>query len=416
MEAGSLAELPVPGLEGLGSRRIGHDVVHPCPDLLHLLEVGELHDAGQVPAGPRRLVAQPVDQPSEDVGPAVVDEVPLGEATGGQEREVLHSLPLPPWLEGRGPCRIGRPVPPDVDGRGRALEHEQRAGRGGDVRDDLHGGGAGADDADALVAQARQAAVRVTSRVGVVPATGVKGMTRERIDAWDAGELGSVEGAIAHDEESRRHPVAPIGVDGPAQSGVVPRNARHLRRQARALVQIELPGDAPAVFEDLGGAGVLLAGHVRGLLEQRKVDVGLDVTLRARVPVPVPGASEVATLLNDAKVVDARLRESCAGDESGETTADDGDPHIVGQGWAIDRLRVGVLQVGFERTRHLDVLIVAVPPDPLVAFEPVLLAQRVGVEFRRSRGRVSVSVSHGREPRRPAAHVHRSFLHLGEGA
>ena len=103
MEAGPLAELPVPGLEGVGGRRILDDVVHPGSDLLHLLEVGQLHDAGEVPAGPRRLVAHSVHQPGENVRPAVVDEIPLGEAAGGQQREVLHPFPLPSGLEGSGP-------------------------------------------------------------------------------------------------------------------------------------------------------------------------------------------------------------------------------------------------------------------------------------------------------------------------
>ena len=76
----------------------------------------------------------------------------------------------------------------------------------------------------------------------------------------------------------------------------------------RAFVQVEVPGDALAVLEDLRRAGVLLAGDVGGLLQEREVDVGLDVALCSRVPVPVPGAAEVAALLDDAKVVDARLR------------------------------------------------------------------------------------------------------------
>ena len=72
---------------------------------------------------------------------------------------------------------VRRSVRPHVNGGGRALEDEQLTGRGGNVRNDLDGGGAGADDADALVGQAVQPAVRVTSGVGVVPSAGVKGVT-----------------------------------------------------------------------------------------------------------------------------------------------------------------------------------------------------------------------------------------------
>ena len=52
VEAGPLAELPVPGLEGFGGRRILDDVVHPRPDLLHLLEVGQLHHGWPGPGRP----------------------------------------------------------------------------------------------------------------------------------------------------------------------------------------------------------------------------------------------------------------------------------------------------------------------------------------------------------------------------
>ena len=80
-----------------------------------------------------------------------------------------------PGFERRGPRRIRRPVGPHVDGRGRALEDEELHRRGGDVRNDLHGRGAGADDPDALVGQAVQAAVRVAAGVVVVPPAGVEG-------------------------------------------------------------------------------------------------------------------------------------------------------------------------------------------------------------------------------------------------
>ena len=202
---------------------------------------------------------------------------------------------------------VGR-LRPDVNGGGRALEDEQLARRGGHVRDDLHGGGAGADDADALVGQSVQSAVRVPTGVRVVPAAGVEGSARlKALDAGDARELGAVQGTVAHDEELRRHAVAPVGADGPAPAGLVPLDRGDLGGEAGALVQVEVPGDATAVLQDLRGPDVLLARDVGGLFEQREVDVGLDVALGARVPVPVPGAAEVAALLNDAKVVDARL-------------------------------------------------------------------------------------------------------------
>ena len=46
VEARALAELPVVGLECLGSRGVLHCGVHPSADLLHLLEVGHLGSVG----------------------------------------------------------------------------------------------------------------------------------------------------------------------------------------------------------------------------------------------------------------------------------------------------------------------------------------------------------------------------------
>ena len=60
------------------------------------------------------------------------------------------------------------------------------------------------------------------------------------------------------------------------------------------------------------------------------------VALRARVAVPVPGAAEVAALLDDADVVDAGFLQPGAGDEAGEAAADERDRHVVGLRLALD--------------------------------------------------------------------------------
>ena len=132
-----------------------------------------------------------------------------------------------------------------------------------------------------------------------------------------------------------------------------------------------------------GAAGVLLLRHVADLLEQRQVDVRLDVALRARVAVPVPRAAEVAALLDEPDVVDAGLLQAGAGEQAAEATADDDDVDLVGQRLALDRLDVRVVDVVGELARDLDVLLVAVGAQALVALGPVLLAQRVGIEGQR---------------------------------
>ena len=126
------------------------------------------------------------------------------------------------------------------------------------------------------------------------------------------------------------------------------------------------------VAEDLGGQRVLLGGHVAGLLEQRQVDHRRGVAHGAGVAVPVPGAADVAAALDDAHVVDAGLLEPGAGDEAGEAAADDRHRHLVVQRLPLDPLDVGVVEEVGEATGRLEVLVVAVLAQALVALGPVL--------------------------------------------
>jgi hypothetical protein len=75
---------------------------------------------------------------------------------------------------------------------------------------------------------------------------------------------------------------------------LVPTHLGDFRLEARPAVEIVLAADRAAVGEDLGRARVLLGRNVAELLEQRQVDVRLDVALRARIAIPVPRAAEVA--------------------------------------------------------------------------------------------------------------------------
>ena len=180
------------------------------------------------------------------------------------------------------------------------------------------------------------------------------------------------------------HRVAAVGVHDPAAGLVVPLEVGDLGLEARVAIEVERLADRTAVLEDLGRVRVLLLRDVAHLFEERKVDVGLDVTHRTRVPVPVPGAAEVAALLDDADVVDASLAQPSAGEQAAEPAADDDDFDLIGERLALDRSDVGILEVVGVVTRHLDVLIVAVRSDALVALQAVLRPQRVGVE--RARG------------------------------
>jgi hypothetical protein len=54
-----------------------------------------------------------------------------------------------------------------------------------------------------------------------------------------------------------------------------------------------LIADALRVLVNLGLEGVLELGHIAGVVQQRQVDVGLHIALRARIAVPVPGAADI---------------------------------------------------------------------------------------------------------------------------
>jgi len=161
--------------------------------------------------------------------------------------------------------------------------------------------------------------------------------------------------------------------------------------------------DRLAVAEDLRRLGVLLLRHVADLLEQRQVDVGLDVACRPRVPVPVPGAAEVAALLDDADVVDAGLAQAGPGEEAPEAAADDQHLDLVGERISFVRGDVGIVGVPLVLAGDLDVLLVAVGTETLVALLAVLLTQCVGVERRRAHATVVAVRTVWVRPRRPVA-------------
>ena len=383
MEAGPLAELAVVRLERLGGVRVVDDRLDPRADLLHLLEVGQLHRVHQALGRHVTLAAAESDQQlADDVGPAVVDEI-LGLGDARHEGvEVLHPALLPARLERRRPLRVGRPVGAHVDRRRRALEDVQLLGAGAEVRHALHRGGARADDADALVGEPVEAAVGVAAGVVVVPAARVERVALERLDAGDARQLRPVQRPVRHHDEPRAHRVAAVGRDDPATVGVVPAQLGDLGLEAGVAIEVEVLADRPAVGEDLRRLGVLLLRDVADLLEQRQVDVRLDVARRARVAVPVPRAAEVAALLDDADVVDAGLAQTRAGEQPAEPAADDQDLDLVVQRLAFERLDVRVVDVARELARDLDVLLVAVVAQALVALLAVLLAQGIGIERR----------------------------------
>ena len=257
-----------------------------------------------------------------------------------------------PGSSDRRPLRVGRAVVAHVDRRRRALEHVELLGGRAEVGHALHGGGAGADDADALAGEPVEAPVGVAAGVVVVPAAGVERVAlRTTRCPGMPGSFGRCSGPLAmHTKRARSS--SPRLVATIQRARRRPTQRRDLGLEQRRRRRGRSARRCCRLCSRISGARrVLLLRDVADLLEQRQVDVRLDVALRARVAVPVPGAAEVAALLDDADVVDAGLLEAGAGEQAAEAAADDDDVDLVGQRVALDRLDVRIVEVVGEAAR-----------------------------------------------------------------
>ena len=146
----------------------------------------------------------------------------------------------------------------------------------------------------------------------VVPPRRVERLALERLHPVDAGELRCGQDAVGEDHEARAHRVAAVGGDRPTAGRLVPLGALDRGVEQAVLVEAELLGHRLAVLEDLEPRRELHRRDVAHLLEQRQVAVGLDVAGDARVAVPVPRAADVAALLAEPDIDEARLAAACA--------------------------------------------------------------------------------------------------------
>ena len=183
-----------------------------------------------------------------------------------------------------------------------------------DRRDDLHGGGARADDGDALAPQ-----VDV-----VIPARGVDRGPREGLDARDVGALGLRQHARRADDVPRGDLVAVAGLQPPEVLSLVERRARHTGAEPQPLAQ------AVGVDAVLGVRAQLMAGRVharpvRALAVGELVAEGRDVHRDARVRVPVPGTADPVALFDDEQVLKAGATQRDRRADAGEATAHDDD-------------------------------------------------------------------------------------------
>ncbi len=383
VKARPLAELPVVRLQRFCNLAVLDHLVDARTHLLHLLEIGEFHqlvDRERLPAPHILLRALSQDQVANDLRPPVADQI-LGLIAAGQQNvEVVHPPLLPPGLKRVRPRGIGRPVRAHVDRRRRPLKHIEMLRCRTEMRHALHRRCASADDADNLVFQTGQIAVRVATRVLIVPAARMKRMPLETFDARNPRQLGPMQRPAGQTHEARLHRIPAIGLDRPARRRLVPAHRRDLGLKHRVAIKPELLADRTRMLQNLRRPRVLLDRHVAHFFEQRQIDVRLDIARRPRIAVPVPSPAEVAALLDDPNALDPGFTQPRRNQQPAEPTADDDDIDLVGQRRTLHWRNVRVLKI--VRELPLDLLILRIPirPQPPVPLRPILLAQSIRIE------------------------------------
>ena len=138
------------------------------------------------------------------------------------------------------------------------------------------------------------------------------------------------------------------------------------------IVEIILTPDALALGQNLGGVGVLLRGPVARFLQQRHVDHGRRIALSPGVAIPVPGAAEVAALLEDAHIRDARLLQPGARHQAREAPSDKGKGDVVGLGCPLSLWDVGIRQVVRQgAAREPPILLITIGAQALIPLLPI---------------------------------------------
>jgi hypothetical protein len=207
---------------------------------------------------------------------------------------------------------------------GRALVDLHELGLLHQLRHDLNGARAGADDGHPLTGEV----------VVVVPVGAVDHLAFVRVDATDVGQLVVRQRAGGKHHGPRAEALATGGGHRPHALAVIEGQAVDFDSELDAATQVELVDHALDVSTDLIGGGVgARPGRVLG--ERERVQQRRDVARRAGIRVVPPRAADAVVALDEHDVVDARLREFDGGADAGETGADDERVvYVVGHGHA----------------------------------------------------------------------------------
>ena len=199
---------------------------------------------------------------------------------------------------------------------GGALEDSQMLGFLGDVWDELHSRGAGADHADALAGEID---------LLVRPARGVKGLPLEALDARNVRHMGGGQNADRRDHILSARAMTVFGGDVPAVGLLIIDGRLDARIEADVRPELELVGHEVQIFLVLGLARKVL-GPVPFLQqffgERIGVAIGFGIEARTRIAIPVPGAADAAAGFETAGV-EAELAQAIELVEPRYPSADD---------------------------------------------------------------------------------------------
>src|SRR3546814_2099827 len=121
------------------------------------------------------------------------------------------------------------------------------------------------------------------------------------------------------------------------------------------------------------------------------VDIGFDVARGTGIAVPIPDAANVTRLVDDPKVVDARLHEFDRGLQAAPAAADDSDFDILRNGGARRLRRVWIFAIPRKRATRRDILVHALGAKPLGAFGKIARLERRAVQVDRKSTRLNSS-------------------------
>jgi hypothetical protein len=192
------------------------------------------------------------------------------------------------------------------------------------------------------------------------------------------GKLRTLKESPSDNEELSPHVIVSVGQDSPVSVDIVPDKIDDIGLEAGVLVEVEVPGNRLAVSQDLRLVHVLGRRDVAHLFEEGQIDVRLDVALRCRIPVPVPGPPDISGPVDQPDALDTRFAQKSRAGKPGQSSADDGDIYFVGERAAFEGVSPGVVRT-FEELISGHALRTEAPSRLLgVTFPDLLQARRVG--------------------------------------